>query len=145
MPTASTAALPGRRASSGSSYWELSSAPRYSLTFALPLLLAYEAAPAFDAALRVQPTAGPVPLAWAATYRAPSPACPIAEAAVSPASVAWEPVIDETRFARDIARVREFRERHGDIVLKPLHGRTLLFLSFVFSSSSNCCSACSKT
>ena len=43
MPTASTAALPGKRASSGSSYWALSRAPRYSLTFALPLLLAYEA------------------------------------------------------------------------------------------------------
>jgi len=43
MPTASPAALPGKRASSGSSYWALSRAPRYSLTFALPLLLAYEA------------------------------------------------------------------------------------------------------
>jgi hypothetical protein len=30
-------------ASTGSSYWALSRAPRYSLTFALPLLLAYEA------------------------------------------------------------------------------------------------------
>jgi glutathione synthase len=27
-----------------------------------------------------------------------------------------------TLITRDIARVREFRERHGDIVLKPLHG-----------------------
>jgi hypothetical protein len=42
MPTASPAALPGKRAASGSSYWALSRAPRYSLTFALPLLLAYE-------------------------------------------------------------------------------------------------------
>ncbi len=27
-----------------------------------------------------------------------------------------------TLITRDIARVREFRERHGDVVLKPLHG-----------------------
>jgi glutathione synthase len=27
-----------------------------------------------------------------------------------------------TLITRDVARVREFRERHGDIVLKPLHG-----------------------
>ena len=43
MSTASPAALPGKRASPASSYWALSRAPRYSLTFALPLLVAYEA------------------------------------------------------------------------------------------------------
>lgn len=43
MPTAPPAARPGARAPSGSSYWALSRAPRYSLTFALPLLVAYEA------------------------------------------------------------------------------------------------------
>ncbi len=43
MSTASPAALLGKPASSGSSYWALSRAPRYSLTFALPLLVAYEA------------------------------------------------------------------------------------------------------
>ena len=79
------------------------------------LLLAYEAAPAFDSALTVRPAAsGPVPLAWAAAYEAPSPSPgPSDGPAATPAIVAWEPAIDEARFARDIARVLAYI-RAGD-------------------------------
>jgi para-aminobenzoate synthetase/4-amino-4-deoxychorismate lyase len=72
------------------------------------LLLAYEAAPAFDDALVVQRSSGPVPLAWAASYPdqtrddATPPASAVGHAAVSPA---WQPRIDAPRFGRDIAAI----------------------------------------
>jgi para-aminobenzoate synthetase/4-amino-4-deoxychorismate lyase len=72
------------------------------------LLLSYEAAPAFDPALAVRTAAGPVPLAWAASYEADaarhSP-LPAADPAGPADAVAWAPAIDESRFRRDIARV----------------------------------------
>lgn len=77
------------------------------------LLLAYEAAPAFDAALRVQAASdgraqASVPLAWAAAYDAPADTVVAAGTAASDAatdSIRWTPAIDESRFAADIARV----------------------------------------
>ena len=77
------------------------------------LLLPYESAPAFDAALRVRSAAGPVPLAWAAAYATPDegPAA-VAGEAVSTEAVPteegvgpWVPAITGARFAADIARV----------------------------------------
>ena len=74
------------------------------------LLLAYEAAPAFDPALAVTPAAGPVPLAWAAAYAPPPPAADGAADALGPASsaiapLAWRPGIAPVRFADDVAAI----------------------------------------
>ncbi|MGI8672039.1 MAG: aminodeoxychorismate synthase component I [Luteitalea sp.] len=76
------------------------------------LLLSYEAAPAFDAALRV--TRGPenLPLAWMAAYDSTPEVPPVPAFARVPAAgvdsasaptLTWRPAIDEARFARDIA------------------------------------------
>jgi para-aminobenzoate synthetase/4-amino-4-deoxychorismate lyase len=82
------------------------------------LLLAYEAAPAFDAALAVHPSAqharagagrpGSVPLAWAACYQDMATSVARPDDGVGPAApgpVAWAPAIDEARFAADVSRV----------------------------------------
>lgn len=68
------------------------------------LLLAYEAAPAFDAALTVRPTQGPRPLAWAASYRGLSAAVDTAPTTPLPAAraLAWQPRIAPQRFGRDV-------------------------------------------
>lgn len=71
------------------------------------LLLSYEAAPAFDAALVVQRRPGPVPLAWAASYagQARDVATSRAVAGHAAMSPAWQPRIDSRHFARDIAAI----------------------------------------
>ncbi|MGV3516254.1 chorismate-binding protein [Luteitalea sp.] len=83
---------------------ELARAGRWAV-----LLLAYEAAPAFDEALRVRPASPSLPLAWAAAYAEPSVPAesrPRAEGAGhTSAAVPWAPGLDEARFGRDIARV----------------------------------------
>ena len=84
---------------------EVSRAGRWAV-----LLLAYEAAPAFDEALRVRPASPSLPLAWAAAYAAPSMPAESRPRTDGPghtsaAGVPWAPGLDEARFARDIARV----------------------------------------
>jgi para-aminobenzoate synthetase/4-amino-4-deoxychorismate lyase len=74
------------------------------------LLLTYEAAPAMDPALTVRDAgAGPVPLAWAASYAsvgaAESDDRRGLERPLAADPVAWRPAIDEAWFARDIARI----------------------------------------
>lgn len=84
-------------------------AERYALDGAhVVLLLAYEAAPAFDPALAVHP-AGAWPLAWMGVYGppvhpGPPPDAPI-PLALPAGTPAWRPAIDETRFEADIARI----------------------------------------
>ena len=65
------------------------------------LLLAYDAAPAWDPALSVQAAAGPVPLAWAAVYDRQDPDA-VAPPATAFAPPSWRPAITPDRFARDI-------------------------------------------
>jgi len=66
--------------------------------------MAYEAAPAFDAALETQAPAADWPLAWFAAYRT-------ALAAVAPRPglkpLAWQPDCDYPAYAAKIARLRE--------------------------------------
>ncbi len=70
------------------------------------LLLSYEAAPAFDDALRTREAASVLPLAWAAAYDQAADVCWLApEAMQDPPVVDWRPAIDEARFTRDIASV----------------------------------------
>ncbi len=77
------------------------------------LLLSYESAPAFDAALQTRAADAAVPLAWAAIYEAAEPAAvPIAET-ITPGRVHWAPAVDEARFADDIARILD-HIRAGD-------------------------------
>jgi para-aminobenzoate synthetase / 4-amino-4-deoxychorismate lyase len=78
------------------------------------LLLAYDAAPAFDPALAVPDwragrgaASSPVPLAWAACYddaRRPDPV-PATRAPDDLEPVAWRPSIDQAQFTADITRV----------------------------------------
>ncbi len=78
------------------------------------LLLAYESAPAFDAALQARVADVAMPLAWAATYDAAGAAdvAPVATAG-PPGFVPWEPACSEAQFAADIARILE-HIRAGD-------------------------------
>ena len=75
------------------------------------LLLAYEAAPAFDPALVVgSPGDGPVPLAWAAAYEPRAASTFLDDTAhrdqgVLTEVVSWRPEVDQARFACDIARI----------------------------------------
>lgn len=67
-------------------------------------MVAYEAAPAFDVALKVCGDGG-LPLAWFAVFDEP-----LTEAAVSPNAapppISWQPSIDRRRFDVDIAAIR---------------------------------------
>jgi para-aminobenzoate synthetase/4-amino-4-deoxychorismate lyase len=69
------------------------------------LVVAFEAAPAFDPALRVHPPAG-FPLLWAGLYRAPRPA-PAVLSADGYRAGAWAPEVTETAHARAVAAIRE--------------------------------------
>ncbi len=72
------------------------------------LLLPYEAAPAFDTALSVRPSAGALPLAWAASYAAMRPVTTTAGVPGTRAAghtLAWRPGIDKLRFDRDLDRI----------------------------------------
>jgi para-aminobenzoate synthetase/4-amino-4-deoxychorismate lyase len=73
--------------------------------------VAYEAAPALDAALRARPP-GPGPLAWFGVYRAPSPEVPQAtgDAALGPLA----PEVGPEAYAASVARIREAIAR-GDV------------------------------
>ena len=70
------------------------------------LMLSYEAAPAFDHAMKTRLTTG-LPLAWAAIFAAPTetPEQPVAkEFAVG----TWTPLINRAAFSEAISRIREF-------------------------------------
>jgi para-aminobenzoate synthetase/4-amino-4-deoxychorismate lyase len=82
------------------------------------LLLAYEAAPAFDASLVVDRgaraasaggvSAPSVPLAWAACYERAVTSAAVTDreaGLLEPAPVMWAPTIDEARFTADLSRV----------------------------------------
>jgi para-aminobenzoate synthetase / 4-amino-4-deoxychorismate lyase len=66
--------------------------------------VAYEAAPAFDAAMEVPP-ASPLPLVWFGLFAAPV-ACERAEGNGEFVLSAWEPAIAEARYTDDITAIR---------------------------------------
>ncbi len=71
------------------------------------LVVGYEAAPACDAALRVQPAGhDATPLAWAAVYDAPLPACqspfPVQAELTDEVPIQWIPHLDAAEFAARI-------------------------------------------
>jgi para-aminobenzoate synthetase/4-amino-4-deoxychorismate lyase len=67
-------------------------------------MVAYEAAPAFDGALKVR-AGGGVPLAWFAVFDDPlSGAARLPTSAQAP--ISWQPGIDRSRFEADIAAIR---------------------------------------
>ena len=68
------------------------------------LLLAYEAAPAFDAALAVHPPSN-FPLAWAAIFDACGAPDMVAAEPVNPPG--WEPLVPETSYRSAVAQIRD--------------------------------------
>ncbi len=72
----------------------------------------YEAAPAFDPALRVQPPAAGLPLVWFALYRHREPIVPTTEV-MAHASIDWVPSIKRETYAAGVDRIREYI-RAGD-------------------------------
>ena len=69
------------------------------------LLLSYEAAPAFDHAMKTRPARG-LPLAWAAVFEAPAASSPetlAAEYEVGP----WKPCVSRENFTDAISQIRE--------------------------------------
>ena len=75
--------------------------------------VAYEAAPAFDPALRTRPPDGRLPLAWFGLYRAPTPLDALPAARTMPGLADWRPTIARSDYARAIARIKGWIER-GD-------------------------------
>ena len=71
--------------------------------------LAYEAAPAFDAALRTHPP-GDFPLAWFGIYDAPEALPPLGELVDGVDPVPWRPLIDEAAYRDGVARIRALIE-----------------------------------
>ncbi len=70
------------------------------------LALAYEAAPAFDAAMRVHaPDPDGPPLLWAAIFPGPSPRPKSHSGAYS--HTPWTPLVDRDRYDAAVARIRE--------------------------------------
>jgi para-aminobenzoate synthetase/4-amino-4-deoxychorismate lyase len=67
--------------------------------------LAYESAPAFDPALRVQP-GGDLPLLWFGIFREPCAATPEPEDAAFQLSP-WQPNVSQAAYRRKIAAIRE--------------------------------------
>ena len=67
--------------------------------------LAYEAAPAFDAALAVHAPPAGSPLAWFAVHDAPLPW--VGDAAAAPASVQWQDGIARERFDAALAQIQQ--------------------------------------
>lgn len=70
------------------------------------LLLAYEAAPAFDAALPVHPSSD-FPLAWAAIFDACTGPAPPAEPDDAAAPPAWEAMLPESSYRAALAQIHE--------------------------------------
>lgn len=70
------------------------------------LMLSYEAAPAFDAALKTS-AAGPFPLGWVAVFEQPPEACEQIAVADYEAGL-WAPLVSRAAFGAAIARIREF-------------------------------------
>ncbi len=75
--------------------------------------VAYEAAPAFDPALRTRPPDGRLPLAWFGLYRAPTPLDALPAAGTMPGLTDWRPTITRSDYARAITRIKGWIER-GD-------------------------------
>jgi para-aminobenzoate synthetase / 4-amino-4-deoxychorismate lyase len=75
------------------------------------LMLSYESAPAFDSALKTQPS-GFLPLAWAAVFDEPSPIKPDLDAATYEL-IGWEPRITPSQYIQAISKIRELITR-GD-------------------------------
>ncbi|HEY0737112.1 MAG TPA: aminodeoxychorismate synthase component I [Herpetosiphonaceae bacterium] len=67
--------------------------------------LAYEAAPAFDPALQVQPGTD-LPLLWFGIFREPCAAAPEPEESTFQLS-SWQPNVSQTAYRRNIAAIRE--------------------------------------
>jgi para-aminobenzoate synthetase/4-amino-4-deoxychorismate lyase len=69
-------------------------------------LVSYDAAPAFDAALRVRDSAGKFPLAWFAVFDGPSSPPDEKFSPDEPAFWNWHPGIGHERFHEDIGAIR---------------------------------------
>jgi para-aminobenzoate synthetase/4-amino-4-deoxychorismate lyase len=74
-------------------------------------MLSYESAPAFDNALKTQPS-GFLPLAWAAVFDEPSPVKPDLDAATYEL-IGWEPRVTPSQYLQAISKIRELIAR-GD-------------------------------
>ncbi|MFA7269740.1 MAG: aminodeoxychorismate synthase component I [Sterolibacterium sp.] len=68
--------------------------------------VSYEAAPAFDAALRVRP-GGDFPLAWFGVFDAPLPAGAEDPFYLAPGTGQWQPSVSRAGFDADIAAIRK--------------------------------------
>jgi para-aminobenzoate synthetase / 4-amino-4-deoxychorismate lyase len=68
--------------------------------------VAYEAAPAFDPAMRVTPQSG-LPLVWFGTYRASSPVDEMPGRGTDYEVGEWTSAVDESSFAAGVASIRE--------------------------------------
>lgn len=66
--------------------------------------VAYDAAPAFDPALRVR-AAADSPLLWFGLYRQPKVCAPVFGAQAQ--TLAWQPLIDNAGYARAVARIKD--------------------------------------
>lgn len=73
------------------------------------LALAYEAAPAFDAALSAHPSVPGLPLAWAASFAAPLAEMPISQGQY--AAGPWSPLVARTDYDRRLERLRALMAR----------------------------------
>ena len=69
------------------------------------LMLSYEAAPAFDTAMKTRPAAG-LPLAWAAVFLVPAEGPPAPTKDHYDVGT-WTPLVSRSEFAEAIARIRE--------------------------------------
>jgi para-aminobenzoate synthetase / 4-amino-4-deoxychorismate lyase len=76
--------------------------------------VAYEAAPAFDAALLTLPPAGTLPLAWFGVFDEPADAAPDALTTAPPPELEWRTGTDRDAFDTAIAEIRR-RIAAGDV------------------------------
>lgn len=68
--------------------------------------LSYEAAPAFDPALRVHPTRGPLPLAFFALHNPPELCAELAPLSPMGPHLPWQPTIDFSSYRHAVERIR---------------------------------------
>ncbi len=71
--------------------------------------IAYEAAPAFDAALAVH-APGRFPLLWFGIYRGPQPITFPAAPPVDAPTIHWEPSVDEDEYQRSFHKIKQYIE-----------------------------------